>query len=168
MYRLNLGDVGQRIWFMGWLPYAIGHGLNPFISGFMFAPRGFNLLSNANVLFEALVLAPVTELFSPVASFNVACIAAPVVSALSLCFVLRRYRMRWTVSFVAGFIYGFAPALLQADRIGDVNLSWLFFPPRPYISSIEFFRQTGNDAPGDRVWSVDRHPVLLQLRDPPR
>jgi hypothetical protein len=145
MYRLNLGDVGQGVWFMGWLPFAIGHHTNPFVSTYMLAPHGFNLLTNTNFFLEALILAPITELSSPLTSFNVACIAAPVISAGSLYFVLRRYEMRRAVAFVGGLVYGFSPAVLQADRIGHFNLTWMFFPPLAlYLIDRICFRQTGS------------------------
>ena len=60
MYRLNLGDVGQGVWFIGWLPFAIGHLTNPFASTYMLAPHGFNLLTNTNFFLQALILSPVT------------------------------------------------------------------------------------------------------------
>jgi hypothetical protein len=48
------GDDGQGVWYMAWLPFALGHGLDPFISHLQFAPAGFNLLSNTGMLFPAL------------------------------------------------------------------------------------------------------------------
>ena len=145
MYRLNLGDVGQGVWFIGWLPFAIGHLTNPFASTYMLAPHGFNLLTNTNFFLQALILSPVTELSSPLTSFNIACIAAPVVSALSLYFVLRCYELRRSVSFVGGLVYGFSPAVMEADRIGHFNLTWMFFPPLAlYLVDRICFRQTGS------------------------
>jgi hypothetical protein len=129
MYRLNLGDVGQGVWFMGWLPFSLAHHLNPFVSRYMFAPQGLNLLTNTNFFLQGFLLAPVTELSSPLTAFNVACIAAPVVSAASMCYVARRFRMGRGVAFIGGLVYGFTPAILQADAIGHFNLTWMFFPP---------------------------------------
>jgi hypothetical protein len=144
MYRADVGDVGQRVWFMAWLPFAIAHHTNPFVSTYMFAPHGINVLANASVLFEAFLFSPITELSSPVTSLNIACIAAPVVSALSLYFVLRRYEMRRSAAFVGGLIYGFSPALLQSNGLADFNLTWMFFPPlAAYLVDLIFFRQTG-------------------------
>jgi hypothetical protein len=144
MYRADVGDVGQRVWFMAWLPFAIAHHTNPFVSTYMFAPHGINVLANASVLFEAFLFSPITELSSPITSVNIACIAAPVVSALSLYFVLRRYEMRRSVAFVGGLIYGFSPALLQSNGLADFNLTWMFFPPlAAYLIDLMFFRQTG-------------------------
>ncbi len=144
MYRADVGDVGQRVWFMAWLPFAIAHHTNPFVSTYMFAPHGINVLANASVLFEAFLLSPITELSSPITSVNIASIAAPVVSALSLYFVLCRYEMRRSVAFVGGLIYGFSPALLQSNGVADFNLTWMFFPPlAAYLIDRIFFRQTG-------------------------
>jgi hypothetical protein len=145
LYALNLGDVGQGVWFIGWLPFAFGHGLNPFVSHYMFAPKGFNLLTNTNFFLEALLLAPLTAATSPLVSFNVACIAAPVISAGTLYWVLRRYEIGRLAAFAAGLVYGFAPAILQADRIGHFNLTWMFFPPLlVYLLDRIFFRQAGS------------------------
>jgi hypothetical protein len=129
MYRLNLGDVGQGVWFMGWLPFSLSHHVDPFVSRYMFAPQGVNLLTNTNFFLQAFLLAPVTELSSPLTAFNVACIAAPVVSSTSMCYVARRLRMGRGVAFIGGLVYGFTPAILQADAIGHFNLTWMFFPP---------------------------------------
>ncbi len=144
MWKADVGDVGQRVWFMAWLPFAIAHHTNPFISTYMFSPHGINVLANASVLFEAFVFAPITELSSPITSVNIACIAAPVISALSLYFVVRRYEMRRSVAFVCGLIYGFSPALLHSNVLADFNLTWMFFPPlAAYLIDLIFFRQTG-------------------------
>jgi hypothetical protein len=144
IHQVAVGDVGQRVWFMAWLPFAIAHHTNPFVSSYMFAPQGINVLANASVLFEALLLAPITELSSPITSVNVASIAAPVVSALSLYFVVRRYEMRRSVAFVCGLVYGFSPAVLQSNALADFNLTWMFFPPlAAYLIDLIFFRQTG-------------------------
>jgi hypothetical protein len=122
----------------------MAHHTNPFVSTYMFAPQGINVLANASVLFEAFLFSPITELSSPITSLNIACIAAPVFSALSLYFVVRRYEMRRSVAFVCGLIYGFSPAVLQSNALADFNLTWMFFPPlAAYLIDLIFFRQTG-------------------------
>ena len=153
MYRADVGDVGQRVWFMAWLPFAIAHHTNPFVSTYMFAPHGINVLANASVLFEAFLFSPITELSSPITSVNIACIAAPVVSALSLYFVLRRYEMRRSVAFVGGLIYGFSPALLQSNGLADFNLTWMFFRLLvAHLIDLIFFRQTGRPVDSVSCW----------------
>jgi hypothetical protein len=129
LHELSIGDPGMGVFYMGWLPYALGHGLNPFHSGFMFAPQGINTLSNTSFLLEALLLSPITVLWGPVASFNIACVLAPVVSAAAMYFALRRFSLGRIAGLVGGAAYGFAPVILQGDVVGHFNLTWMFFPP---------------------------------------
>lgn len=126
------GDAGQGVWYMAWLPYALGHGLDPFISHLQFAPAGFNLLSNTGMLFPALLLSPVTVTAGPVAAFDVGLLVAPVVSGGCLYFVCRRLGMGWAGGLVAGTLFGFSPYLLHEAPFGHFNLTWLFFPPLAY------------------------------------
>ena len=117
---------------MAWLPFALGHGLNPFISNLQFAPDGFNLLSNTGILFPALLLSPITLTAGPIAAFDVGVIAAPVVSGGSLYFVCRRLGSGWAGGLVAGALFGFSPYLMNEAPFGHFNLTWLFFPPLAY------------------------------------
>ncbi len=126
------GDAGQGVWYMAWLPFALGHGLNPFISHLQFAPAGFNLLSNTGMLFPALLLSPVTVTAGPVVAFDVGLLAAPVVSGGCLYFVCRRLGMSWAGGLVAGTLFGFSPYLMYEAPFGHFNLTWLFFPPLAY------------------------------------
>ena len=54
LYFGTIGDYGrmyfgygldpiQFIWFLNWWPWAVAHGLNPFISYYVWYPHGFNL-----------------------------------------------------------------------------------------------------------------------------
>lgn len=128
----SVGDVGQGIVFMGWLPYALAHGTNPFFTRTMFAPEGVNLLSNTSFFLPAFVLAPVTILSGPVASFDVAVLLGPVISGLALYFVLRRYGISTFSALVAAVFYAYSPYMAQEIPLGHFNLTWLFFPPLLY------------------------------------
>ena len=57
-------DNFQTMWFLNWVPYAIGHGLNPFHSSLVNVPFGVNLLDQTSVLLLGLLLAPVTRQWS--------------------------------------------------------------------------------------------------------
>ena len=126
------GDAGQGVWNMAWLPFALGHGLDPFISHLQFAPAGFNLLSNTGMLYPALLLSPITVTAGPVVAFDVGLLAAPVVSGGCLYFVCRRLGMGWAGGLVAGILFGFSPYLMHEAPFGHFNLTWLFFPPLAY------------------------------------
>lgn len=126
------GDAGQDVWYMAWLPFALGHGLDPFVSHLQFAPAGFNLLSNTGILFPALLLSPITVTAGPVAAFDIGLLAAPVVSGGCLYFVCRRLGASWAGGLVAGTLFGFSPYLMYEAPFGHFNLTWLFFPPLAY------------------------------------
>ena len=127
-YR-QTGDVGQGILFVKWLPFALSHGLNPFHSRMMFAPRGINMLSNTAFFLPALVLAPLTAWLGPVGAFDIGVILAPVISGYALYWVLRRYEISGAAALIASVFYAYSPYMAQEVRLGHFNLSWMFFPP---------------------------------------
>ena len=77
------GDSSLFTWFLSWPAYAISHGLNPLYSTAMFHPTGVNLLANTGEVGIGVVLAPVTWIFGPVATLNVALTLSPTLSALA-------------------------------------------------------------------------------------
>lgn len=103
------GDASLTLWFLEWPAYAIAHGHNPFYSTALFHPSGINLLSNTSVLAVGIVLAPVTWLFGPIATMNVASTLAPTMSALAMFWLLCRW-VRWKpAAFLGGLVFGFSP-----------------------------------------------------------
>lgn len=95
----------------------------------MFHPVGINLLSNASSLALGVLLAPVTWLFGPVATLNVAATLVPTLSALALFWLLLRW-VRWApAAFVGGLIYGFSPFALTALSISHLMTGALMLPP---------------------------------------
>ncbi len=106
------GDNSLVTWFLAWPAYALSHGLNPFFSTFANHPQGVNMLANASSTPVGVLFAPITWLFGPIASLNVALTLSPVLSALAMFILVRRW-VRWApAAFVAGLLYGFSPFLL--------------------------------------------------------
>ncbi|HEX7442829.1 MAG TPA: hypothetical protein VF320_03020, partial [Acidimicrobiales bacterium] len=106
------GDSALFLWFFAWPAHALAHGLDPFYSAAMSHPGGVNLLANTSELALGVVMAPVTWIFGPVASMNVALLSAPALSALAMFVLLRRW-VRWApAAFVGGLLYGFSPLVL--------------------------------------------------------
>ena len=124
------GDPSQELWFLTWTPWAIIHGHSPFLTNAIFAGQGgANMMVNTSWMLPSVVLAPITWLFGPIASFNVAATLAPAISGWS-CFVAARAVTRWVPAQVAaGLLLGFSPFLLQNDPFGHLNFTLLFFPP---------------------------------------
>jgi hypothetical protein len=122
-------DASLFTWFFEWPLVAIVHGHNPFFSTAMFHPQGINLLSNTSVTAWTFLLLPVTALFGPVASLNVALIAAPVLSATATMWVARRWVRSSAAAFVAGALYGFSPLVLFQSAGAHLMATSLFVPP---------------------------------------
>ena len=123
------GDSALFLWFFAWPAHALAHGLDPFFSTAMSHPSGVNLLDNTSELALGVVLAPVTWLFGPVASLNVALTLAPALSALAMFVLLRRW-VRWApAAFVGGLLYGFSPLVLVSLSDAHLMLGWAVVPP---------------------------------------
>jgi len=102
-------DPALFMWFLEWPAYALAHGHNPFFSTALFHPGGINLLSNTSVLAIGIPLAPVTWIFGPVATLNVASTLGPTLTALAMFWLLLRW-VRWApAAFVGGLAFGFSP-----------------------------------------------------------
>jgi hypothetical protein len=122
-------DRALMLWFLEWPAYAIAHGHNPLYSTALFHPSGFNLLSNTSILAIGIPLAPVTWLFGPVATMNVASTLDPALSAIAMFWLLRRW-VTWNPSaFVGGLIFGFSPFMLDNLAVAHLHVSTLFLLP---------------------------------------
>jgi hypothetical protein len=125
------GDSALFLWFFEWPAYALAHGLSPLFSTAMSYPTGVNLLANTSELGFGVPLAPVTWIFGPTASMNVALLLAPALSASAM-FALTSRWVRWTpAAFAAGLLFGFSPMALVA--LSDAHLMIGMAAPVPLI-----------------------------------
>ena len=123
------GDPALFLWFFQWPATALAHAHNPFYSGAMFHPGGVNLLAQTSVMGMSVPLIPVTWLFGPVASLNVASTLAPALSAFAMYLVLHRW-VRWEgASYVGGLLYGFSPAVLTSLQFAHLMTAAIMVLP---------------------------------------
>jgi len=123
------GDTSLFTWFLAWPAYALDHGLNPLYSTHLFHPTGINLLSNTAEVGMGIVLAPVTWLFGPIATLNVALTLSPFLSALAMYVLLRRWVSWAPAAFVGGLLYGFSPFVLVELSDAHLMLGFTAVPP---------------------------------------
>jgi hypothetical protein len=122
------GDPSFQTWLLGWIPFALGHGQNPFFSSWTNYPWGVNLAQNTNMPLLGLIAAPITVTLGPIASYNLLLWLSFPVSAISMYWVTRRWTgSRWA-ALVAGFIYGFS-AYIVGQAVGHVMFSFVPLPP---------------------------------------
>jgi hypothetical protein len=124
----GLLDTSIYIWWLAWIPHALLHGMNPFLSGYLQAPHGVNAMENSSMFALGVVMTPVTELFGAVASYNILGILGPPLSAWAADVWLRRYFGR-IPAFVGGLVFGFSPIVVAHAHGDHLNLTWLVLVP---------------------------------------
>ena len=115
------------IWHLRWLPFALGHGIDPFTSNYLNYPGGFNLMWNTSILFPSLVLSPITLLAGTVLSYNVLSTLALALSGWCAYFAFRRY-VRREAAAVGGLLYGFS-SFMFGQAYNHPHLTIALFPP---------------------------------------
>ncbi len=124
-------DYVLSAWFIGWVPHAIAHGLNPFFTNAMFVPTGVNLAQNTESPLLGLIGAPLTESFSPLVATNVLMVLAMPVSATAAFVVLRKWKVWLPGAALSGLLYGFSTYMVGQ---GSDHLVYAFVPIPPFIA----------------------------------
>jgi hypothetical protein len=121
-------DPAGYMWFLTWWPYALAHGINPFITKLVWAPEGFNVTWAHCVPLPAILAAPITAVWGPIASWNILCLAAPALAAWCA-FILCRYLSgAFLPSLIGGCLFGFSPYML-GHLLGHLSLILIFPVP---------------------------------------
>ncbi len=137
--RLLVGASGSEdpqkyVWWFAWWPHAILNWTNPFYSHALFAPRGINLAWTTSVPGLAVAFSPLTLLFGPSLSYNVAALLLPAISAWAA-FLLLRYVTRSTwAALVGGYLYGFSSYAVAHQLGGHLCFTASF--PAPLIALV--------------------------------
>jgi hypothetical protein len=127
-------DSSFLMWALAWWPYALRHGLNPFICRLIWAPAGFNLAWSGGIPLVSLFAAPLTISAGPVATYNVLCLVAPALAAWCAFILCYRLGGRCYPALIGGYLFGFSPYMLGQLAGGHLNLLLLF--PAPLIVMI--------------------------------
>ena len=123
------GDPSLFLWFFQWPATALAHGHNPFYSTALFHPGGINLLAQTSVTGLSLPLVPVTWIWGPVASLNVASTLTPALTAFFAFIVIRRWAPWTPAAFVGGLLYGFSPFVLTSLEFAHLMTAALMLLP---------------------------------------
>jgi dolichyl-phosphate beta-glucosyltransferase len=123
------GDPALFLWFFQWPATALAHGQNPFYSTALFHPGGINLLAQTSVMGLSLPLVPVTWIWGPVASLNVASTLTPALTAFFAFIVIRRWAPWTPAAFVGGLLYGFSPFVLNSLEFAHLMTAALMLLP---------------------------------------
>ena len=74
-------------------------------------------------------MAPITWIFGPIATLNVALLLSPVVSGMAMFILLRRWVSWEPAAFIGGVLYGFSPLILTNLYFSHLNLTMSPIPP---------------------------------------
>jgi hypothetical protein len=145
-YFGSWNDALLFIWCLHWWPFAISHGLNPFICKYVWAPAGYNLTWATSIPFLALVSAPLTMLGSPALSYNVLMLSAPAFAAWTAFLLARELTQDWAASLVCGFLFGFSAPELYL-MMNQLNLNSVFLIPLAALLCLRHIRGSLNRRP---------------------
>lgn len=137
----TLPDLGQSLWYLRWWPYALTHGLNPFITDKLWRLYGYNVTWEISIPAIALLAWPVTVTAGVIAAFNTTVILSFMLTAWTtfiLCYHLTR--QVWP-SLVGGYLFGFSGFMI-AQATGHLHLIVLF--PIPLALYLAVLRYEGH------------------------
>jgi hypothetical protein len=140
----NCGDSVQQVWWLEWFPWAITHGHNLLLTNALWARfGGVNALSNTSWIAPAAVLSPITLLFGPITSFNVANLLAPVLSGWAAFALAGRFSHRAVVRIVAGGLYAFSPFVIRNTVLGHLDLTLTAYLPLVLLLGLKLLSRGG-------------------------
>jgi hypothetical protein len=114
-------DASAYMWFFSWWPHALLNGLDPIRTELIFVPDGYNLAWTTAMPGPSLVLAPVTLVLGPLATWNTIMLLAPALGAWTAFLLCRELTGVVTPSLVGGYLFGFSPYVL-GNLQGGPNL----------------------------------------------
>ena len=107
-------DTSGYVWNMWWLAHQLGQLGNPFFTTYMAAPAGIHLGFSTLMPLAGWLMAPITALYGPAASFSVLTLITPGL----LCYAMYRAARLWVNepgAIVAGAFFGLSSMLLWQD-----------------------------------------------------
>ncbi|MEM3886805.1 MAG: hypothetical protein QXO82_07070 [Candidatus Methanomethylicia archaeon] len=124
--RLNIsGDPAFYLWALKWWPYAISHGLNPFLTKAFWAPFGQNLVWTTSCSSIAILMWPITNLFGPIFSYNLTTVISLTLAPYGIYLINRKIGLKQTSSIFGGLVFFFS-SYVWGQLLGHLNLDIIF------------------------------------------
>jgi hypothetical protein len=121
-------DPQIPIWSFAWWLRAITGGHNPLVTHHVWAPSGVDLVWVNTVPALSVVFAPLTAALGPVASYDIAAVALPALSAWAAFLLCRHLTHSFWPSLVGGYLFGFSSYEL-GHVLGQPQLTAVFVVP---------------------------------------
>jgi hypothetical protein len=107
-------DESSYVWYLWWTAHQLLHPGNPFFTRYLAAPVGTHLGFSTTMPLAGWLLAPVTVLYGPSASYNLLAIITPGLLCYAA-FRAARLWLNWPGSIAAGAFYGLSSMLTWQD-----------------------------------------------------
>jgi hypothetical protein len=133
-------DPPQTMWFFNWWRFSLSHGLNPFITDWVWAPLGINLAWTTFVPIPAWISIALQVTVGEPATYNIILTLMPPLAAFAAFLLCRRVTGAFWPSVLGGYIFGFSPYML-GELLGHLVCIAVF--PAPLIALITLKRLDG-------------------------
>ena len=121
-------DQEQAIWYLGWTPHALTHGLDPFFTTQIGSPAGVNVMWSPSMpLLGVLGWLP-AKIGGPIFGFNVLVIVGIALSGLAAWLAIRRWSGDGFGPIIGGAVYAFSPYVVSHAAL-HLNLATVWVPP---------------------------------------
>src|SRR5256712_12093637 len=121
-------DIGIIVWFLRWVPFALGHAEDPLITNYLNAPSGVNAMWNASMPVAGVAMWPFTSSFRPIFSYKLLGTRAGAPSGWGAVLAARRYVARPLAAALGRLLYGLFPFLIAPSH-GDLPRPPAVIPP---------------------------------------
>ncbi len=139
-YEIGYGrDPQIFVWSFAWWLHALETWQNPFVSHAIYAPVGVNLAWATDVPGLAVLFTPLTALFGPDVSYNVAALLAPAVSAWTAFLLCRHLTRSLWPSLAGGYLFGFSSYILGQLQ-GHLHMTAVFLLPLIALASVRYLQ----------------------------
>jgi len=123
-------DPGVHMWFFSWWRFSLSHGLNPFLTDWVWAPLGINLAWTTCVPLPSLISIPLQVTVGEPATYNIIAMLMLPLAAFSAFLLCRRVTGAFWPSVLGGYIFGFSSYML-GEVLAHLDLVAVF--PVPFI-----------------------------------
>jgi hypothetical protein len=125
---INIPDSWELNWPFEWFPYALIHGLNPWYTHAMWAPTGLNMAAATSFPLLALVFTPITLIWGPLVSANIASLGATVLTGWATYLLCRYVSKDRAAALIGGATVGFGSYVLLQMWAGHALMTVFFCP----------------------------------------
>lgn len=134
--HLNQGLIGKDVdtwiffWNNWWFGEALTNGLNLFVTNLLFYPSGTSLIAHSNSFTSSLTAFFLEPIAGPAAAYNLTLLLGLWLGAVGMYLLVREITSDPLASFLAGFVFAFAPyhitQVTAHDHLGAIHW-WPFF-----------------------------------------